>query len=62
MGLSRRRASAVKADLAGTYGIDVNRLDAVGMGFFGPVTSNHREKERALNRRVESVEWRGNKR
>lgn len=61
MDLSSRRASAIKADLVTNYGIDVNRLGAVGMGFFSPVASNHSEKGRALNRRVELVQWRGNK-
>ena len=57
MDLSHRRATAVRDELVKTYGIDINRLGAVGMGFFGPVTSNKTEDGRALNRRVELVEW-----
>lgn len=57
MDLSHRRATAVRDELVKTYAIDINRLGAVGMGFFGPVTSNKTEAGRAKNRRVELVEW-----
>lgn len=57
MDLSHRRAIAVRDELVNTYGIDINRLGAVGMGFFAPVTSNKTEAGRAENRRVELVEW-----
>lgn len=57
MDLSHRRATAVRDELVKTYAIDINRLGAVGMGFFGPMTSNKTEAGRAKNRRVELVEW-----
>lgn len=57
MDLSHKRAGAVRDELVSKHGIDVNRLGAVGMGFFAPVTSNKTEEGRALNRRVELVEW-----
>ena len=56
MDLSHRRAKAVMNELVAKYGIDIERLGAVGMGFFGPVASNRTEEGRAKNRRVELVE------
>jgi outer membrane protein OmpA-like peptidoglycan-associated protein len=42
MDLSHRRATAVRDELVDTHDIDINRLGAVGMGFFAPVASNRR--------------------
>ncbi len=56
MDLSHRRATAVRDALVSDYAVDIERLGAVGMGFFGPVASNRTEEGRALNRRVELVE------
>ncbi len=57
MDLSHKRAQAVRDELVNTYGINIDRLGAVGMGFFGPVATNRTEQGRALNRRVELVEF-----
>jgi OmpA-OmpF porin, OOP family len=57
MDLSHRRAQAVRDQLVNEYGIDTQRLGAVGMGLFAPVKSNQSEAGRAENRRVELVEW-----
>jgi len=55
--LSHRRAQSVRDALVEDYDVDEERLGAVGMGFFGPVASNRTEEGRALNRRVELVEF-----
>ncbi len=56
MGLSKRRAEAIKAALVGKYNIAGNRLSAWGVGYLSPVASNRNEDGRARNRRVELVE------
>ena len=53
--LSMRRAAAVAAALAGTYGIDPARLEPHGLAFLAPVATNATEEGRALNRRVALV-------
>jgi len=53
--LSQRRAEAIVAALAGSYGIAMERLSAQGMGASSPVASNDTEEGRAKNRRVELV-------
>ncbi len=55
MDLSRRRADAVAASLAGNHGIDGGRLRAAGVGPLAPVASNDTPEGRARNRRVELV-------
>jgi outer membrane protein OmpA-like peptidoglycan-associated protein len=55
MDLSRRRAEAIAAELAGRYGIARPRLRTAGVGFLAPVGPNATEAGRALNRRVELV-------
>jgi OOP family OmpA-OmpF porin len=50
--LSQRRAQAVVDMLVNTYGIDANRLKAVGYGESNPVASNDTAEGRAENRRV----------
>ncbi len=52
--LSKRRAEAVRDTLI-ERGVGANRLDAHGVGFLAPVTSNASQGGRALNRRVELV-------
>ena len=52
--LSRRRAEAVMKALL-TRGVDPGQLDARGVGYLAPVTSNDTEEGRETNRRVELV-------
>ena len=53
--LSKRRAEAVTAALATSYGVAANRLSAFGVADLAPVASNSGEDGRAKNRRVELV-------
>jgi len=53
--LSRSRAAAVRARLVDTYGIASERLEAQGVGYLSPYTSNDTEAGREANRRVEAV-------
>lgn len=55
MQLSKARADAVAAALAGSYRIARNRLYTAGIGYLAPVGSNATDEGRALNRRVELV-------
>ncbi|MGE4165427.1 MAG: OmpA family protein [Xanthobacteraceae bacterium] len=55
MALSKARADAVAAALAGSYRIARNRLFTAGIGYLAPVGSNATDEGRALNRRVELV-------
>ena len=55
MGLSKRRAQAVKEFLVSAYQIDVNRLIVRWFGERQPFTSNDTEAGRAKNRRVEFI-------
>jgi outer membrane protein OmpA-like peptidoglycan-associated protein len=55
--LSRRRAASIVRELTGKMGIEANRLDAFGCGFYSPVSPNGTEDGRSKNRRVELVEW-----
>ena len=52
--LSRRRADAVRRALI-ERGVARSRLEARGVGYLAPVTTNETEAGRALNRRVELV-------
>lgn len=53
--LSRARAQAVRARLIEAYGIAPDRLEAEGMGYLAPLTTNDTEAGREANRRVEAV-------
>jgi outer membrane protein OmpA-like peptidoglycan-associated protein len=53
--LSKRRADAVVAALAGQYKVERKRLTPVGVSFASPVAANTSEEGRAKNRRVELV-------
>jgi len=57
LGLSQRRAQAVADALASRYGIDTERLTPAGAGMVAPASTNRTEEGRALNRRVEIVEF-----
>ncbi|MBB6499762.1 outer membrane protein OmpA-like peptidoglycan-associated protein [Pedobacter cryoconitis] len=54
MGLSERRAAAVKA-FAVTQGVPASRLTTIGKGFSEPIADNATDAGRAANRRVEVV-------
>ena len=53
--LSKRRGGAVKSELVKSFGIDVSRLEADGMGETQPVAPNDTPSNKALNRRVELI-------
>lgn len=53
--LSRRRAASVVDRLNKTYGVPRNQLDAQGMGYLAPITTNLTPEGREANRRVEAI-------
>jgi OmpA-OmpF porin, OOP family len=53
--LSQQRAESVKAYLVNRFGIEGNRLRAVGYGPDRPIASNDTSEGRQKNRRVEAV-------
>jgi len=53
--LSQRRAAAVKAELAKSFGVNADRLVTDGMGETQPVAPNDTPVNKALNRRVEFI-------
>ena len=53
--LSRARAQSVRARLIEKYGVAADQVDAEGMGYLAPVTTNLTEEGRKQNRRVEVV-------
>ncbi len=52
--LSERRASAVRDTLVNQFGVEANRVNAVGYGKARPVADNATSEGRAVNRRVEA--------
>ena len=54
-GLSQRRVEAVKEVLVSQYGIDADRVTAVGYGETRPIADNSTADGRARNRRVVGV-------
>ncbi len=52
--LSERRAGAVRDALVNQYGVDADRVNAVGYGKERPVADNATNEGRAINRRVEA--------
>jgi len=54
MALSQRRADAVK-DIMIQYGIDSDKIVAIGKGSLSPIASDDTEEGRALNRRIEII-------
>ncbi|MDT4855034.1 Outer membrane porin F [compost metagenome] len=52
--LSEKRANAVREVLVYRFGVDGNRVSAVGYGESRPVSSNATAEGRSLNRRVEA--------
>lgn len=53
--LSRKRAQSVRRYLIDTHGIAGDRLQADGVGYLSPLTSNQTQDGRTANRRVEAV-------
>jgi OmpA-OmpF porin, OOP family len=53
--LSQRRADSVKAYLVNKFGVESNRLRAVGYGPDRPIAGNDNAEGRQKNRRVEAV-------
>jgi len=53
--LSERRANAVREVLVNQYGVEAERVNAVGNGEAAPVADNASEAGRAVNRRVEAA-------
>ena len=53
--LSERRANAVRNVLVDEFGVDADRVSAVGYGEANPVADNATREGRALNRRVEAA-------
>jgi OmpA-OmpF porin, OOP family len=53
--LSKRRAAAVKAELAKSFGVNADRLVTDGMGEKQPVAPNDTPVNKAMNRRVEFI-------
>ena len=53
--LSKKRAASVRARLIDVYGVSAARLDAEGMGYLSPLTSNLDKDGREANRRVEAI-------
>jgi OOP family OmpA-OmpF porin len=55
LGLSKRRAEAVKVSLTKDFGIDASRLQTDGKGASQPIDTNSTTEGKANNRRVEFV-------
>lgn len=53
--VSTKRAEAVRTHLIKAYGIAADRIEAQGVGYLAPLTSNATAQGRSLNRRVEAV-------
>ncbi|MBT0957349.1 OmpA family protein [Alphaproteobacteria bacterium KMM 3653] len=53
--LSRKRAGAVRSRLTGPLGVPAAQVNADGVGFLSPLTTNLTEAGRTLNRRVEVI-------
>lgn len=53
--LSRERARSVRERLISRYGVDADQLEAEGMGYLAPLSSNLTEGGREANRRVEVI-------
>lgn len=53
--LSERRANAVREELVNEYGIEEDRVSAVGYGESRPVDNSNTEAGHARNRRIEAV-------
>ncbi len=53
--VSKRRAEAVRTRLIEAHGVAADRIQAQGVGYLAPITSNATAEGRDVNRRVEAV-------
>ncbi|NVO56162.1 OmpA family protein [Rhodobacteraceae bacterium B1Z28] len=53
--VSTKRAQAVRSRLIDAHGVAADRIEAQGVGYLSPITSNATAQGRDLNRRVEAV-------
>ncbi|MEX0306325.1 MAG: OmpA family protein [Ruegeria sp.] len=53
--VSTQRAEAVRARLIEAHGVAADRIEAQGVGYLAPITSNATPEGRDINRRVEAV-------
>lgn len=53
--VSKSRAEAVRTRLIDAHGVAPDRIEAQGVGYLSPLTSNATPEGRDLNRRVEAV-------
>ncbi len=53
--VSKRRAEAVRTRLIEAHGVAADRIEAQGVGYLAPITSNATAEGRDVNRRVEAV-------
>lgn len=53
--VSTKRAQAVRQRLIDAHGVAADRIEAQGVGYLAPITSNATAEGRDLNRRVEAV-------
>ncbi|WP_299951839.1 OmpA family protein [uncultured Ruegeria sp.] len=53
--VSTKRAEAVRARLIEAHGVSADRIEAKGVGYLAPITSNATPEGRDINRRVEAV-------
>lgn len=53
--LSKRRAASVMDRLINDYGVPTGQLEAEGIGYLSPLSSNQTEEGRTRNRRVEAI-------
>ncbi len=53
--VSTKRAEAVRARLIEAHGVAADRIEAQGVGYLAPITSNATPEGRDINRRVEAV-------
>ncbi|MGR3501803.1 OmpA family protein [Pseudaestuariivita sp.] len=53
--LSKRRAGSVRARLVEVHGVPAGQMDAEGMGYLAPITTNLTPEGRDANRRVEVI-------
>jgi outer membrane protein OmpA-like peptidoglycan-associated protein len=53
--ISKRRAASVRQRLIESYGIPPAQIEAQGVGYLSPISTNQTEEGRRMNRRVEAI-------